>query len=115
MGACSEWAARASDDGALLIYINQAVIPKHSLCSAPQHEQEHELGEASRTPARARSSPRRLSELVLLLVPWCSVQAVLRNYRLVCAVQQRTVVAGAPAPSENAARQAPIGIIPAIA
>ena len=110
-----QWGKRASDDGVLLSCTNQAVIPKHNLYAAPEYEQEHQLGEASRTPARARSSPQRLSELVILLVPWCSVQAVLRNYRLDCAYQQRTVVAGAPAPSENAAHQAPIGIIPAIA
>ena len=48
------------------------------------------------------------TELELLLLCADSRQAVLRNYRLNHAPQQRTVVAGAPAPSEDAAHQAPI-------
>ena len=39
---------------------------------------------------------------------------MLRNYWLNHAPQQRTVVAGAPAPSQDAAHQAPIGTIPAM-
>ena len=38
---------------------------------------------------KAPRRPRRLSELVLLLVLWCSAQAVLRNYRLVYAHHSR--------------------------
>ena len=81
MGDIFRWGRRASDDGALLICTNQAVIPKHSLCAASKHEQELELGEASRTPARARSSPRRPSELLLLLVLWCGAQCPVSDGR----------------------------------